>query len=212
MCVCVIVAVFFRVAKLTNCLLVQLLGMVPPRMLDQASEAQRTQFFERIQTPTGIEAWMIRQSNPSESSSNNNNNSSGRPASQTRHRIVPSSNPVASLSEVICSDASKKKRLPPGETGNTARNYELFVDLIYRMLAYNPEDRIKPEEALNHAFIRSGDPPPNTSPYPHHASRRGSVDDITDAANPGAYQLQDFGTGSSNRKREALPSQRAQQR
>jgi serine/threonine protein kinase len=45
------------------------------------------------------------------------------------------------------------------ETGNTPQNYKLFVDLIHRMLAYDAEDRIKPEEALNHPFILSGDPP-----------------------------------------------------
>ena len=32
----------------------------------------------------------------------------------------------------------------------------MFVDLIYRMLAYDAEDRIKPEEALNHPFILYG--------------------------------------------------------
>jgi serine/threonine protein kinase len=37
----------------------------------------------------------------------------------------------------------------------------MFVDLIYRMLAYDAEDRIKPEEALNHPFILSGEPPPS---------------------------------------------------
>ena len=117
---------------------------------------------------------------------------------------------------MICSDANKKKRLPPGETGNTPRNYELFVDLVYRMLAYDPKERIKPDEALNHAFIRAGDQS-SSSPYPSDRGRRGSVSDITEAANAAQqnFQLQNFGTGrssSSSRKREAVPTQRAAHR
>jgi dual specificity tyrosine-phosphorylation-regulated kinase 1 len=46
------------------------------------------------------------------------------------------------------------------ESGNTPENYKMFVDLINRMLAYEPEERISPEEALQHPFILSGDPPP----------------------------------------------------
>merc|ERR1719330_481477 len=33
------------------------------------------------------------------------------------------------------------------------QSYVLFVDLIYRMLAYNPEERISPVDCLLHPFI-----------------------------------------------------------
>eukprot|EP00536_Pseudo-nitzschia_multiseries_P015064 jgi/Psemu1/298908/fgenesh1_pm.814_\ len=47
----------------------------------------------------------------------------------------------------------QQNKYPPSETGNSSRNYELFVDLIHRMLTYDPRKRIKPEEALNHPFV-----------------------------------------------------------
>ena len=43
-------------------------------------------------------------------------------------------------------------------SGSTPVNYsyDSFVDLIYRMLAYIPEERITPDQALQHPFIVSG--------------------------------------------------------
>jgi serine/threonine protein kinase len=64
---------------------------------------------------------------------------------------------VKSLTQVIGAQRNRTS----SETGNTPQNYKMFVDLIYRMLAYDAEDRIKPEEALNHPFILSGEPPPS---------------------------------------------------
>jgi dual specificity tyrosine-phosphorylation-regulated kinase 1 len=65
---------------------------------------------------------------------------------------------VKSLTEVIGAQRNRTS----SESGNTPQNYKMFVDLINRMLAYDPEERIKPEEALNHPFILYGDPPPTT--------------------------------------------------
>jgi len=178
--------------------------MVPSHLLDQSGDTHRTQFFDRVRTAGGGgEEWVIRQTSSS-SSSGRSSSSSSKP------RVVPSSDPIQSLTEIICADSSKKRRLPPSETGNTARNYELFVDLIYRMLAYDPDDRINPDEALNHAFIRAGEQQPQGgSQFGGQAVRRGSVDDIPDPSQS-SFQLQNFGTGQ--RKREALPSQRPSHR
>lgn len=121
--------------------------MVPNSMLDQSTEKSREQFFERVRGPTGVEEWAILQVNPS-----------APEGTQPKQIIVPSSNPEVSLMEVIGAETHRKKRFPQSETGNSARNYELFVDLIYRMLSYDPEKRIKPEAALNHPFITSGEP------------------------------------------------------
>jgi serine/threonine protein kinase len=126
-------------------------------MLDQSGDQQRLQFFEKCRTASGDEEWVVKQQANSSSKS-------------PKPRIVPSENPIETLTEVICAETTKKKRYPPSETGNSQRNYEMFIDLIHRMLAYSPEDRIKPEEALHHPFIRSGEQSQSTSPYPQEAA------------------------------------------
>jgi dual specificity tyrosine-phosphorylation-regulated kinase 1 len=133
--------------------------MVPTSMLDQSGDQQRLQFFEKYRTASGGEEWAVKQQASSSSKS-----------PKAAQRIVPSENPIETLTEVICAETTKKKRYPPSETGNSQRNYEMFIDLIHRMLAYSPEDRIKPEEALNHPFIRSGEQSQSTSPYPQEAA------------------------------------------
>ena len=135
----------------------QLLGMVPTHMLDQANDHHRLQFFER-----GRDAqWAIKQVNTG--TSRNSSSSSQQQQQQqqgqqsSKQVVVPSRDPIASLTEVIKAETHRKKKYPPSETGNSPRNYELFVDLIFRMLSYDPRQRIKPEEALNHAFIVAGE-------------------------------------------------------
>lgn len=120
--------------------------MVPAEMLERSGDQHRLQFFERVETEQG--QWIIKQSNTSSSSSR---------SSQAKKAIKPSTDPVKSLTQVIGAQRNRTS----SETGNTPQNYKMFVDLIYRMLAYDAEDRIKPEEALNHPFILSGEPPPS---------------------------------------------------
>lgn len=42
-----------------------------------------------------------------------------------------------------------------GETGHDPASYEQFVDLVSRMLVYDPKLRIRPDEALRHPFLLS---------------------------------------------------------
>ena len=130
----------------------QLLGMVPEHMLDQSNDQHRLQFFERGRTPTGRDEWVVKQQSTGASRAA----SSSSPAQQAK-QVVPSSDPIASLTEVIRAETHRKKKHPPSETGNSPRNYDMFVDLIYRMLSYDPRERIKPDDALNHPFISSGE-------------------------------------------------------
>jgi dual specificity tyrosine-phosphorylation-regulated kinase 1 len=132
--------------------LFQLLGMVPEHMLDQSNDQHRLQFFERRRAPTGRDEWAVKQQNTGASRAA----SSSSPAQQAK-QVVPSPDPIASLTEVIRAETHRKKKHPPSETGNSPRNYDMFVDLIYRMLSYDPRERIKPDDALNHPFISSGD-------------------------------------------------------
>ena len=83
--------------------------------------------------------------------------SSGRDSAERKDPILPSLDPIASLSQVIRADSHKKKKYPASETGNSSRNYDLFVDLIHRMLAFDPQDRITPQVALRHPFIIATD-------------------------------------------------------
>lgn len=126
--------------------IVKILGMVPSAMLDKANDTHRLQFFERVRSNfTDRDEWCIKQTNTS-SSSRGGSSSANRQQSDNTSVVEPSTDPIASLSKVI-------KKHPPSESGNSPRNYQLFVDLVYRMLAYDPAERIKADEALNHPFI-----------------------------------------------------------
>ena len=134
--------------------IVKLLGMVPPEMLDRSSSTVKSQFFEKKTNTAGQEEWRIRQTKKSAKSETS---SSPTEATDPKDPIVPSTRPIASLTEEITAGNRQKKKFPPSEVYNSQRNYELFIDLVYKMLAFKPEERIKPTEALNHPFIVTGD-------------------------------------------------------
>jgi len=101
--------------------IVKVLGMLPDSMLEQSSDKQKLQFFERKHNSR---RWCLKT----------------REGCET---VMPSTNPIQSLGEVIDGDSSGQN-----PTLNT-----MFVDLIHRMLTYRPEERITPEEAMQHPFI-----------------------------------------------------------
>ena len=124
--------------------------MIPANMLDQAGDQHRLQFFHLAENEAGEKEWRLKLSRTKISSSTSND-----PKDKP---IIPSTDPIKSLSEVIGAETSKKKKhQPPTDAGQAQATYELFVDLIYRMLAYDPRIRISPEQALQHPFIASGD-------------------------------------------------------
>lgn len=138
-------------------------------MLDSASDQHRLQFFEKKMAVGGVEEWAVRQVRTASSSSRSS--SQQQQQQQPKQAVVPSKDPVSSLREVITNDSHRKKKFPPSEARNTAHNYELFIDLVHRMLAYDPKERIKPAEALSHPFITDGDlqQPPQSSGIPYGA-------------------------------------------
>ena len=130
--------------------------MVPHHMLDKANEQNRHQFFDRMRNRmTGKDEWILRQEKVESDSSPQP--PSGRDEAERKEPILPSLDPISSLSEVIRAETHRKKKYPPSETGNSQRNYELFVDLIHRMLTFDPQERITPQVALRHPFITAGD-------------------------------------------------------
>jgi dual specificity tyrosine-phosphorylation-regulated kinase 1 len=140
--------------------IVSLLGMVPDGMLDRGGDQTKLQFFEQVRTASGRSVWTIRQTKRPTSKSD----SSSTQQEQPTKTVVPSTDPIASLTEVITAGSRQKKKFPPSEAHNSPRNYQLFVDLVYQMLAYEPSERIKPHEALNHPFILEQTAAPAAAP------------------------------------------------
>lgn len=112
--------------------------MIPDDMLQGADDQHRDQFFEQVEGK-----WTIKQIIPDAAS----------PSSQPLAPIVPSENPIASLKDVVEKEANRKKRYSSLDAEHSARQYNLFVDLLLKMLAFRPSERISPTEALAHPFI-----------------------------------------------------------
>jgi len=119
--------------------IVKILGMLPDEMILKANDQQRQQFFERI-VKYGREEWTIKQKDD-----------------QQGELLIPSHDPIASLKEVVGADSNREKRYLSPEHASNAINYDKFVDLIYKMLAYLPSNRVRPDEALRHPFIAVDD-------------------------------------------------------
>lgn len=136
--------------------IVKVLGMVPHEMLEKSSDHIRHQFFDRRK---GQREWTLRQTKDvSKSAKDKQSQQQQQQQQQTPQEfITPSTDPIASLTEVITAGSQQKKKYPPSEAHNSLRNYELFIDLVYQMLAYNPEERIKPLDALEHTFLTMAD-------------------------------------------------------
>jgi dual specificity tyrosine-phosphorylation-regulated kinase 1 len=146
--------------------IVKLLGMVPNEVLDKAGDPVKLQFFERRKAVTGESEYSLRQTKATPVGKEKEKDA------EPKEPVIPSSDAIKSLSEVITAGSRQKKTFPPSEAYNSARNYELFIDLVYRMLAYKPEERIKPAEALNHPFITSADQPVATATSPQQQTKK----------------------------------------
>jgi dual specificity tyrosine-phosphorylation-regulated kinase 1 len=114
--------------------------MVPSVMLEQTDDQHRIHFFEQRQGK-----WTIKQT------------ADGSPLPPSSSPVAPSSDPITSLKFVVSKEANQKKKFSQQDSDQTARSYDRFVDLIYRMLAFNPRERITPTQALEHPFIANQD-------------------------------------------------------
>lgn len=110
--------------------IVAVMGMPPDGMIYQVEKVRQRMFFERMDG----QWWAIKQT-------------SGHDASQL---IIPSHDPKSSLKDVIdsaCAKADKPKE--------NQEDLDSFLDMVFQMLTYQPENRLRPEKALNHPFISS---------------------------------------------------------
>lgn len=72
-----------------------------------------------------------------------------------RGKVFPSSDPMIAVLRIMGSHISRKKKLfPVDEPGQSSCCYDMFVDIVFRMLCYHPEQRLTPEEAFRHPYFQ----------------------------------------------------------
>lgn len=103
--------------------------MPPHDMIEKSGDQNRTLFFEKDEDGS----WRTKNENKSSLSS----------------RSV-----CENLTEVIMTETAKKKKAP-NEPDHTPEMFRFFVDLLEKMFKYDPLQRIKPDDALNHPFVAS---------------------------------------------------------
>ncbi|GMH56960.1 hypothetical protein TrRE_jg5612 [Triparma retinervis] len=123
--------------------LIEVLGMVPTEMIEKSPANSRNQFFDQV---PGKKEYKMK-ANPPQS---RNGKSSSRHYHQMESR---------SLSEIVGAETGGPRGQRLNEEGHTPTHYSVFVDLVSKMLAYDPAERIKPSEALLHPFITNGEGP-----------------------------------------------------
>ncbi len=103
----------------------QILGMLPDEMIHQVKKTRQRKFFQKKDGK-----WTIKQSNGGKTNA-----------------ITPSHNRKASLKAVMtkaCTNENVEK---------SSGDHENFVNMVLQMLTYTPQNRISPEEGLQHPFI-----------------------------------------------------------
>lgn len=98
-------------------------GLPPDSMIDAAPSRTRDQFFVPVPAGNG-RRWIAR-------------------------RVLP----MRSLTDILGMHSGGPDGRWQDEPGHTEHHYECFLNLIDRMLTYDPNHRITPTEALQHKFI-----------------------------------------------------------
>ncbi|CAK4098789.1 unnamed protein product [Aphanomyces euteiches] len=112
--------------------IVQVLGMIPNGVLDKANAVLRSKYFERV-----VENGQYTR----------------------RYRLKTTS--ATELEALSLADRSLRSiclmdgRRLNSDTDHTQEDYDLFVDLVQRMLEIDPMRRITPLAALSHPFLQS---------------------------------------------------------
>jgi dual specificity tyrosine-phosphorylation-regulated kinase 1 len=141
------------------------LGQIPGSLLQSGTKVK--QFF----TTTTATATTSQPSNTSASTSSDNATEEmsqpaqpAQPAQQQSsftikcHKSAKSHDEyleshTKTLEDILGADGNGPSQRRAGEQGHTPATYALFLDLIKRMLEYDPVKRIKPAQALRHAFF-----------------------------------------------------------
>ena len=92
-----------------------------------------------------------------------------------------------------------------GEVGHAPIDYRKFKDLIFRMLDYDPETRIKPFDALQHSFFkREANSSTSSLPSSSHSGSTVAHRPVHEMALPSADSAKN-GAGSSSHSHASFP-------
>lgn len=125
--------------------LVDVLGMPPDSMINEAEGSIRDHFFE---LGRGHRWKLKRRTRPAADAANAQHRPSALPEAEADAWHARRS--IASIVGASIGGPGGRRK---GEPGHGEQHYTLFLDLVNRMLEYSPTTRIKPDEALKNSFL-----------------------------------------------------------
>ena len=132
--------------------LVDILGLPPSSMLHAAPAVSRDNFFELTSNPSSLQSsstWRFKAPAPGTSSSSSS-------SSSTPSNLPSSASPYAKLADILGVATGGPSGRRANDPGHTVPHYQAFLDLILKMLHFDPAMRITPTEALRHPFLLAG--------------------------------------------------------
>jgi len=133
--------------------IIEVFGLPPKEMINKAPQKQRGVMFEVVTHSANSVQYRFRpvpQKSKSKSSSSSDSSTSSELSAVA---VVPRGR---HLHVILGRDAGGPSGRRRGEPGHGPQEYGLFIDLLERMLHYEPDKRISPWEALNHPFLFTG--------------------------------------------------------
>jgi len=131
--------------------IVEVFGLPPKEMISKAPTKQRGVMFEVVTHSADSVQYRFRP--VPQKSKSKSNSSSDSSAELSAVAVVPRGR---NLPVILGRDTGGPASRRRGEPGHGPQEYGLFIDLLERMLHYEPEKRISPWEALSHPFLVTG--------------------------------------------------------
>jgi len=143
--------------------IVEILGMPPANILDKGYKTGK--FFMKIQPPFGLKSrstytndannnfpyYVLRRLAQNQRQTSSSSSSAATCEQQRAQYLPPGTRKLYHILGVDSGGPFGRRR---GEAGHTTGDYLQFLNLVLQMLDYNPARRIKPEQALRHAFFQ----------------------------------------------------------
>jgi serine/threonine protein kinase len=152
--------------------IIEILGLPPSEMVTKAPSKQRRQFFEVIgETEEKVE-YRFRPLPATKSKARK-----GAEGSSIGSADLSELNPVVvvprgkHLHVLLGRDAGGPGGRRRGEPNHSPHDYAQFIDLLKKMLAYDPEKRITPLQALRHPFLARNPSTTTLARNPKHFPR-----------------------------------------
>jgi dual specificity tyrosine-phosphorylation-regulated kinase 1 len=132
--------------------IIEILGLPPSAMVTKAPSKQKRQFFEVVSETEDNVQYRFRPlpASKSKSRSKDAEGSSSSSSDLSSVAVVPRGR---HLHVLLGRDAGGPGGRRRGEPNHTPHDYAQFIDLLEKMLAYDPEKRITPMQALHHPFL-----------------------------------------------------------